>query len=134
VTAWDLSPVAIQRLSEQAQRRGFGGLWAEVRDVLASPPTPSSFDVIVCSHFLERALMPALSAAIRPGGILFYQTFSETRITGVGPSNPAFRLADNELLRLLPDLRLRFYREEASLGHLDAGYRDLAMLVAERPR
>ncbi len=134
VTAWDLSPVAIQRLAEQARSRGLSGLRAEARDVLAAPPTPSSFDVIVCSHFLERALMPALTAALRPGGILFYQTFSQTRVTGVGPSNPAFRLADNELLRLLPGLRLRFYREEASLGDLGVGCRDLAMLVAERPR
>ena len=77
---------------------------------------------------------PALATALRPCGVLFYQTFSQTRITGVGPSNPAFRLADNELLRLLPQLRLRFYREEASLGDLGVGCRDLAMLVGERPR
>ena len=134
VTAWDLSPVAVQRLSELARERGLTGLRAEVRDLLAAPPMASSFDVIVCSHFLERALMPALATALRPCGVLFYQTFSQTRITGVGPSNPAFRLADNELLRLLPQLRLRFYREEASLGDLGVGCRDLAMLVGERPR
>ena len=106
----------------------------EASSLLAAPPLPSSFDVVVCSHFLKRALMPALAAALRPGGVLFYQTFSQTRITGVGSRNAAFRLADNELLRLLPQLRLRFYREEAWLGDLGAGYRDLAMMVAERPR
>ena len=133
MTAWDLSPVAIRRLSELARELGLTGLRAEVRDLLTAPPEPSSFDVIVCSHFLDRALMPALAAALRPGGLLFYQTFTPTRITGVGPSNSRFRLADNELLRLLPDLRLRFYREEGALGDLGAGCRDLAMLVGERP-
>lgn len=133
VWAWDLSPVAIQRLLALAVERGLERLRAEVRDLSAAPPEPASFDVIVCSHFLDRGLMPALVAAMRPGGVLFYQTFSQTCITGVGPSNPNFRLADNELLQLLPGLRLRFYREDAALGDLATGCRDLAMLVAQRP-
>ena len=131
VTAWDASNVAVdwvQRLS--AQHRV--SIKAEVRDVVQQPPAPHSFDVILVSFFLERELVPALIAALRPGGLLFYQTFSRVAVSDCGPSNPAYRLDDNELLQLFRPLRVRFYREEARLGDVTRGYRDVAMLVAEK--
>ena len=57
VTAWDLSPVAIQRLSQLAGERGLSGLRAEVRDLLAAPPLPSSSKRVV------RKLVPPRSSA-----------------------------------------------------------------------
>jgi 2-polyprenyl-3-methyl-5-hydroxy-6-metoxy-1,4-benzoquinol methylase len=133
VEAWDISEVAIERLLAEAQDQGISNLHAQVRDVIQQPPEPASFDLILVSFFLERALAPRLSGALRPGGLLFYQTFTRVAVSTCGPSNPAFRLDDNELLRLFPDLRVRFYREEGLLGNLDAGCRDIAMLVAQKP-
>ena len=130
VEAWDLSPVAIQRLSAQI---GSTALTVQVRDVVTQPPEPDSFDVIVVSHFLERSLAPALSAALHPGGLIFYQTFTREAASDSGPSNPDYRLAANELLKLFPDLLLRIYREEGRVGDLSRGCRDLALLVAQRP-
>jgi SAM-dependent methyltransferase len=97
------------------------------------PPAPDGFDVVVVSHFLDRKLMPAIAAALRPGGVLFYQTFTREAVTECGPSNPAFRLETNELLRLVDELVVRFYREEGRLGDIDRGTRDVAMLIAQRP-
>lgn len=131
-TAWDLSPVAIARLTETA-RQAHLPLEAQVRDVLAAPPLPEQFDVIVVTRFLERSLCPAIAAALRPGGLLFYQTFVREAVTAGAPHNPAFRLARNELLHLFPSLTLVAYREEARLGDLARGLRDEAALVAQRP-
>ena len=103
-----------------------------MRDVVQQLPAPHSFYVILVSFFLERELVPALIAALRPGGLLFYQTFSRVAVSDCGPSNPAYRLDDNELLQLFRPLRVRFYREEARLGDVTRGYRDVAMLVAEK--
>jgi tellurite methyltransferase len=130
-SAWDLSPVAIEHLMEEAKARGLG-ISAEVRDAQARPPEPQSFDVIVVSHFLDRGLMPAIAGALRPGALLFYQTFSREAVSDWGPSNPCFRLETNELLRLLPQLVVRVYREEGRVGDLSRGARDIAMLVAQR--
>jgi SAM-dependent methyltransferase len=129
--AWDLSPVAIERLGRAAVERGLS-LSAEVRDVIARPPPAASFDLIVVSYFLERRLAPALADALRPRGLLLYETFVREAVSDCGPSNPAFRLDDNELLRLFAGLRVRFYREEGRIGDPARGYRDLAMLVAEK--
>lgn len=130
-SAWDLSPVAISKLIDFATARGLA-LRAEVRDVVSAPPGPASFDVIVVSWFLERSLAPVLVAALRPGGLLFYQTFTLARVDSTGPDNPRFRLATGELLTLFQALRPRVYREEGRLGDLGRGWRNAALLVAEK--
>ena len=123
--AWDLSGVAIGRLAEFARERGLA-VHGEVRDVIARPPTPEQFDVIVCAHFLERELAPALMAALRPGGLLFYETWTRTRVDDIGPTSEGFRLADNELLALFRPLRLLVYREEGRVGDTSRGFRNKA--------
>lgn len=122
--AWDLSSVAIHTLEREAPE-----VHAQVRDVSANPPPAEQFDVIVVAHFLERGLCPAISAALRPGGLLFYQTFSREAVSALGPGNPEYRLAPNELLRLFPDLRRVVYREEGLIGDTAQGYRDLAQFI-----
>jgi len=130
--AWDISPIAIARLDEYARKAGIA-IQTEVRDVVSRPPEPAGFDVIVVSRFLERSLAPALQAALRPGGLLFYQTFTKLRTEAAnGPRNPDFLLDDNELLRLFAPLRVRFYREEGLLGDTARGVRNEAMLIAQK--
>ena len=130
--AWDLSHVAIERLNATAAAEGLA-LDAEVRDVVAEPPPPASFDVIVVSHFLERDLCPALAAALRSGGLLFYQTFTRERVSEDGPKNPDYRLLPGELLARFPWLRVIVYRDEGTLGDTAHGFRNQAQLVAMKP-
>jgi len=130
--AWDLSPVAIGKLRAHAEVHGLP-LRAEIRDVERHPPQADSFDVLVVSHFLDRALAPSLAAALRPGGLLFYQTWTREAVDDRGPGNPDFRLAPNELLRLFPNLRLVAYREEGLFGNPAEGLRNEAWLLAARP-
>lgn len=132
VSAWDYSAVAIDRLMAAAQTAGLV-IDAEQRDVVARPPAADSFDLILVSHFLERSLCPAISAALRPGGLLCYQTFGPEVSGAGGPGNPAFRLQVNELLRLFPGLVLRVYTEPGALGRAgDLPIGEVCM-IAQRP-
>ena len=131
VQAWDLSPVAVESLHSRSINEA-GSLHAEVRDVLVNPPAPASFDVIVISYFLDRALAPALCAALRPGGLLFYQTFVRDKVSQQGPGNPDFLLAENELLSMFKMLRLRVYRDEGRLGETKQGLRNEALFVGQK--
>lgn len=131
VEAWDLADVAVTGLAAEAGRRGLA-LQARVRDVIHQPPAPASFDVIVVSHFFSRALCPSLVTALRPGGLLFYQTWTRTRVDDSGPCNPDFRLADGELLELFAPLQVRVYREEGRAGDAAHGFRNQAMFVGEK--
>ena len=130
--AWDRSPTAIGRLSEWAAHHPLP-LHPAVRDVVARPPEPGRFDVITVTRYLERDLAPALAAALRPGGLLFYQTFNRARVGEQGPRGDRFRLADGELLALFASLEVVFYRDEDRLGDLARGMRDEAQLIARRP-
>ena len=130
--AWDISRTGLSRLSQQAAAAGLT-IQVEERDVVAQPPPPDSFDVIVVSYFLDRNLMPALQGAVRRGGLLFYQTFTETRLTGRGPDNPDYRLRAQELFNYFKELQILLYRENVDQGDISQGLRDEAQLIARRP-
>ena len=131
VSAWDVSSVAIEQLRAAAEADGLA-INALVRDVIESPPEENSVDVLTISYFLDRGLCSSLVAAIRPGGILLYQTYCQQKVQQLGPNNPDFLLADNELLNLFKTLKIRVYREEALLGDHHQGVRNQALLVAEK--
>lgn len=124
--AWDISGEAIRQLEAAAH----GAICCVRRDVAAEPPPAESFDVIVVTRFLDRGLIPRIIAALRPQGLVYYQTFTRERIDDSGPGNPDYRLAVNELLTLFAGLRILFYREEGRIGDIAQGFRNEAMLVA----
>jgi len=130
-SAWDLSPVGIEKLTALAIQQSID-VDAQVRDVIAQPPEKNSFDVIVVSYFLERQLFPALLAALKPSGLLFYETFIADKPAGSGPSNPAYCLKQNELLQQCDGLVIRVYREEGMVGDVALGARNVAMLVGQK--
>ncbi|WP_455206380.1 class I SAM-dependent methyltransferase [Kaarinaea lacus] len=131
VVAWDYSTIAVEQLNQYATQHNLN-LQAEVRDVVIDPPAGQSFDVIVVSRFLERAIVPRLTAALKPDGIIFYQTFIAEKTPEVGPGNPLYLLQPNELLNLFSTLRILVYREEGLVGDTGQGFRNEAMLVAQR--
>lgn len=131
VRAWDLSPVVVERINDYARTNGLT-LTAEAHDMTVSAPEPSSCDVIVVAHYLERKLVPAIVGALRPGGLVFYQTFTRNKISDTGPSNPDFLLADGELLELFAALELLVYREERDAGDTRRGLRNEAMIIARK--
>lgn len=124
--AWDISGEAIRQLTAAAN----GAIQCIQRDVAAEPPPAESFDVIVVTRFLDRGLIPNIIAALRPRGLVYYQTFTRERIDDSGPGNPDYRLAVNELLALFAGLRILCYREEGRIGDPAQGFRNEAMLVA----
>lgn len=131
-TAWDISEVVIERLKESPRSCGLG-ITFEARDIVQQPPAADAFDVIVVSYFLDRSLIPHIKRALKPGGLIFYQTFTQTYVNEGGPKTADFRLADNELLQLFSDYQVIVYREEGCVGDTGQGYRDEALIVAQKP-
>jgi 2-polyprenyl-3-methyl-5-hydroxy-6-metoxy-1,4-benzoquinol methylase len=130
VDALDISSVAIEKLKNHPEYNSL--INASACDVLSLPLSKNSYDVVVVSRFLERSLIPQLISALKPSGLIFYQTFIQDKASDGGPSNPAFLLAHNELLQLFSSLALVYYREEASIGNTQLGFRNEAMLIAQR--
>jgi tellurite methyltransferase len=131
VVAWDIADIAVAALQNAALKRQLH-IQAEVRDVEVHPPDPETFDVIVVSYFLDRGIISALIEALKPGGLIYYQTFTRQRVSDRGPQQSQFRLADQELLQLFSGLQLLFYREEGRTGDVQKGLRDEAMLIGRK--
>lgn len=131
VDAWDISAVALEKLAAEAGAAKLH-VSTEQRDIIMYPPPPDSYDVILVSHFLERTLTPYIIRALRTGGLLFYQTWTRNKPENIGPANPDYLLARNELLVLFNQLAVVVYREETDIGELSCGYRHKAMLIAQK--
>jgi SAM-dependent methyltransferase len=131
VSGWDCSDVALDKLGHRARQLDLK-VSLQLRDVIAYPPAPSSFDVIIVVHFLDRSLVPHIIQALRPDGLVFYQTFTREKIDDSGPRNPGYLLAPNELLGLFSGLKILYYREDGRTGDLSRGIRNEAMLIARK--
>lgn len=130
--AWDFSTVALEKLAIRARDQK---LPIKTRAInLESDPFPDDqFDLILVSHYLYRPLCPAICNALKPGGLLFYQTFCQQKVIDKGPQNPNFLLAENELLELFSSLKPVVYREERLIGDTSQGFRNQAILIAQKP-
>ena len=71
------------------------------------------YAVVVNTLFLVRALVPPLVRALRPGGLLLFETFTVAQLATGHPRNPAFALEPGELPRLARGLEVLAYREGA---------------------
>ena len=130
--AWDRNADALRQLAANAARLDLA-VTVRQRDVEAAPPAAEQFDVIAVSHFLHRPTLAALRRAVRPGGLILYQTFRDERVIAAGPRNPDYLLKDNELLQLFAGFMVRAYRDEGCIGRTAFGWRNKAMIVAQRP-
>jgi hypothetical protein len=83
-------------------------------------------------HFLFRPLAATIAAALRPGGLLLYETFTlEQAALEWGPSNPEFLLAPGELPTLFSSLEILDHWEGRTAGERPSA---LARLAARRRR
>jgi SAM-dependent methyltransferase len=94
--------VAVDRdLGPMAELAGQPGLELIRADLQAGAPWPLGerrFAGVVVTNYLHRPLLPAIVAAVAPGGALLYETFAVGNERFGKPSNPDFLLRPNELL------------------------------------
>jgi SAM-dependent methyltransferase len=75
------------------------------------PFPPGEFDAVVVTNYLHRPLFGNLVAALRPGGVLIYETFARGNERYGRPSNPHFLLEPGELLRFLEPLTIAAFEQ-----------------------
>lgn len=94
VIAADRDAAALATLATQP------GVFTRVAD-LEGGPWPfaaGSFDAVVVANYLHRPLFGPILDALRPGGVLLYETFMAGNERFGRPSNPEFLLQPGELL------------------------------------
>ena len=131
VTAWDISDVAIHHLKACTTLQGLN-INACQENIMADSLVDCTFDVIVVSRFLDRTLSDAIIGALKPDGLLFYQTFTREKTNQNPPNNPDYLLGFGEMLKLFSPLKVIFYRENALIGDQQLGLRNEAQFIGQK--
>ncbi len=130
VEAIDISLTGL--LMAQATARAEGLAVRAVQADLESFPLPCSrYDAILNIRYLQRSLFAPLQRALKPGGILLFETFLIDQQTFRHPSNPAFLLQHGELRAAFASCELLMYEEGLFETPPPPTY--LARMIARRP-
>lgn len=127
----DISSVAVEHCRREAERRGL-----KVTPILADLQSyelpQGEFDLIINFYYLDRSLSPGLVAALKPGGVLIFETFTLGQLAfGWGPTNPDWLLRPRELRAMFPRLETLLYRE--GVFDSERGKKAIASLIARKP-
>jgi dihydroneopterin aldolase len=133
VEAWDRAADSLEALRSKARALGLGTITTRLVDLEREPHIPvASFDLITVFRYLQRDLIPQIIEALKPDGIVVYETFLiDNHERFDHPHRREFCVDRNELLSLFGKLRLLAYQEgpvEPDRGPY------LASLVAQRSR
>ncbi len=129
----------LAQLSSSARTRTLTGITTRTLDLEQPPPrTPNlgheTYDAILVFFYLSRPLFPHLLEALKPGGILLYETFIIDNHTQYRhPRRQEFCLRHSELLALTSGLRVLHYDEGPHEGTHGSEPVYTAQLVALKP-
>jgi 2-polyprenyl-3-methyl-5-hydroxy-6-metoxy-1,4-benzoquinol methylase len=88
----------------------------------------SHYNLITCFYYLQRSLIPQIREALKPGGMVVYETFLIDNHLQFGhPKHREYCFEHNELLNFFRDFRVRFYHEGMVEGRTFA-----AQLIAQK--
>ncbi|MFQ5594853.1 MAG: class I SAM-dependent methyltransferase [Anaerolineae bacterium] len=115
VDAIDLSDVGLQIAQAEGRRRGVSVNW--IQAAAASLPLPGpAYDCIVVFRFLDRAVMDELPRLLKPGGLLFYESYNIRRLKSHPDFNPAYLLEIGELPAWFKDLEIIMARDRRDVS------------------
>lgn len=129
VLAVDVSRAGLERLD---RRIGDLRIQPVHADLERFGTADDAFDVIVNTRFLLRSVFPLIRSALRPGGILLFETYhvDELDVLG-GDIRRAYVLERGELRRAFADFELLLYEE--GVFERAEGERGLARMIARKP-
>lgn len=139
VDAVDRDEAALGKLEAAARAKALAGLTVRTLDLEQDPEHPPElgqdlYDGMIVFFYLFRPLFTSLLQALKPGGILLYETFLiDNYFQHRHPRRWEFCLAHNELLRLTSPLRVLHYDEGNHMGGSGAESAFTARLVAQKP-
>ena len=138
VHAIDRNSDALTSLQTLAQPTNLS-LSTQVMDLELDPLNPpdlghESYEVILVFFYLYRPIFPKLLQALKPGGILLYETFLiDNHYRHQHPRRKEFCLDRNELLDLVAGMRIMYYEEGPHGNPPFQGGPITARLLAQKP-
>jgi len=79
-----------------------------------------AYDLIACFRYLDRKLIPAIRAAMKPGGLIVYQTFNVHQLERFPDCNQDYLLEPRELPSHFPGWQILHDEERGEYSFLVA--------------
>lgn len=127
----DASEEALSEVRERGSHLGITPcLWqVDLEQGEADPLPQEAYGAILVFRYLHRPLVPAVRGALRPRGLLLYETYTTEQVRFGRPRNPRFLLQPGELLGWFRDWQVLHVFE----GILRNPDRAVAQIVCRRP-
>ena len=127
----DKDKLALEQVAASLRESGLNGeCWQVDLEVEAEDPLRGKeFAAIIAFNYLHRPLFDSLRRAVKPGGLICYQTFTLAQRQFGRPKSAAYLLQAGELKALFDDWKVLHYFE----GQLADPDRAIASLIARRP-
>ena len=130
VVAVDISWRGLHKLAKRARRERLP-IYPVHGDLDHFHLPDEAFDVIVNTKFLQRALLPEYERALKPGGLLLFETYNVDEIDALGGDiSREHALERDELREAFADLDMLLYEE--GIFEMPEGERGLARMVARK--
>ena len=120
----DISEAGIEKALALAKEKKVS-IKTQVTDLDDFEFTQNGYDLVLCFNFLDRRLFPGICATLKPGGLVFYETFNLDHLKYTS-FKKEWVLKYNELLDQFKNFRILRYRE------LDRDQKGFASIVARK--
>lgn len=126
VTGLDISARGLEKAQRLAKEQGVT-IETRVVDLEKAELERESYDVILCTYYLQRSLFPQIKDALKHGGMAVVETYTVDHLKYRPDFNRIYLIEQNELLELFRDFRIIRYQFE------DTGQAAYASIIAQKP-
>ena len=126
VTGIDISETGLSKAKALAKEQGVS-IETQVVDLETYQLPANTFNVIICTYYLQRDLFPHMINALKPGGMIVVETYTLDHLKYRPRFPRQFLLEPNELLHHFKDLTVLQYQRR------DDGQAAYASILATKP-
>ena len=125
VLGLDISEKGLQKAHKLAEKNNIT-IETQVVDLETYELKPNTYDVILCSYYMQRNLFKQFEAALKPGGMIVVETYNVDYLKYARFSRK-WALDTNELLDIFKGLRVIRYQD------YDDGKEAYSSIIAQKP-
>ena len=125
VTGLDISERGLEKAHKLAEKNNVS-IKTKVVDLETHRLEPNSYDVILCTYYMQRNLFKQFESALKPGGMIVVETYNVDYLKYARFSRK-WALDTNELLDIFKGLRVIRYQD------FDNGKEAYSSIIAQKP-
>jgi len=125
VIGLDISATGLKKAHKLAERNNVT-IETQVVDLESFTLAPNTYDVILCTYYMQRDLFKQFQSALKPGGMIVVETYNVDYLKYARFSRK-WALDTNELLDIFKDMRVIRYQD------YDDGREAYSSIIAQKP-